>query len=138
MANFASAKEALDFFSLVAVDFDELSARLINPDAVEEVVSVDAHLDMGMQYRVSDEGLQFKIRCVASSSMFSIEVVARVTYEAAEPFDMNADAVEEFANTVAFMSGFPYIRQAVFDLSSRLGTPFTLPVVRAGQMNFTF
>jgi hypothetical protein len=45
--------------------------------------------------------------------------------------------VELFANEVAVMTLFPYLREGIASISSKVfGSPITLPVAQRGQLGF--
>lgn len=46
------------------------------------------------------------------------------------------EIITEYANNVAVMTLFPYVRESLGDLARRVGVDFTLPIIQRGQMTF--
>lgn len=137
MLEIESVHDAVEVLSLVNVEFEELAVQRLDPDdtPVEEAA---LSINLGAQYRVAENVIGYRIRTSVTSEHLNLEVIAVVTYEASAPIKISDLAVEDFANKVAFMTTFPYIRQAVSDMSTRIGLPVTLPVMPAGQVSFKF
>ena len=59
-----------------------------------------------------------------------IKVDASVIFGKREPFALTPEVVRAFIDNVALMTMFPYHREAVHDLTMRLGHPVTLSLLR--------
>lgn len=67
---------------------------------------------------------------------FSADVV--VQYTKLEEFDATDDALQDFTRRVGLMAGYPYIREAISDLSTKLRTPtITMSIVRPDDIKFS-
>ena len=64
-------------------------------------------------------------------------VTAAVEYKILNGDQPPQRAVELFANEVAVMTSFPYLREGIASIPSKVfGTPVTLPIAQRGQIGF--
>lgn len=83
-----------------------------------------------MQVMVQDEADLFAVRTrgtTSSDDVYEVVVDMAAIYRKNEPFVLsNQHATDEFVRGIALMQLFPYLRQQVHDLTTRLGAPITL------------
>lgn len=53
-------------------------------------------------------------------------------------FTIDSTLAGQFASDIALFDVYPYLRLSVHQLTSQLGFPFMLPVIRQGEITFTF
>jgi hypothetical protein len=65
-----------------------------------------------------------------------VDLVADMSaiYNKTSPFTAEEDVLHEFVRHVAVMSLYPYVRQQIHDLGSRLGQPLTLELLKAADL----
>jgi hypothetical protein len=80
---------------------------------------------------------QFGVRLLASVVVPMGEVTASVAgeYDLADGFEPSRRALQNFANEVAVMTVFPYLRESIATASARvLGRAIQLPVIERGSI----
>ncbi|MCZ9881921.1 hypothetical protein [Arthrobacter sp. B2a2-09] len=129
-------KDLIERSELGSIEFHEVSARRF--DGVEDFgESRDGGLTLGFQQR-SETGV-FGIRIVGDIAipMGEARVVAAAEYKVLRGDLPPQRLVELFANEVAIMTLFPYLREGIASITSKVfGTPITLPVAQRGQIGF--
>lgn len=133
-----SATEALDTLWFDSVEFDEVSARKISLDSEEVPESGNLDLQLEMQFRHASDTLSFRLRATVVADVAEVAVVVAGHYQSEEEFEISPTAIEEFANKVAFMAMFPYVRESVSDLFNRIGLTVNLPIMRQDSYSFSF
>lgn len=133
--------EVLPDLELTGIHFLELNARRLDYEADDD--DVPGELDeldddnvpvMGVAARQTDDQLLIKVQGTIRTDTVQVRITAAATYSKAKPFDMDGPTTSVFIERVAIMAMYPFIRQAVHDMSSRLGAPATLHLLRAGQV----
>lgn len=66
-----------------------------------------------------------------------VEFDLAVTYGKARPFGIDDSVRPQFIQNYAVMTLYPYVRQHVHDLTSRIGLPAVLPLIRIGSGSVT-
>ena len=121
---------------LSSIEFHEVSAKRFEgtSDASEEV---EGQVSLGFQQRADQSS--FGIRIVSDVAVPSgeVRVTAAVEYKLLHGDQPPRRVVELFANEVAVMTLFPYLREGIASISSKVfGSPITLPVAQRGQLGF--
>ena len=111
------AKEMLDAgLELTGIRFDRLAIDLTDT--------------MG-----EDGETPLEIECVLGTRQEGSGVVTE--YTAAQDFELSEQAPADFASKVAIMAAFPYIREALANLTMRVtGAAALLPIIRQGELIF--
>lgn len=94
-------------------------------------------LEFGTALRPRPSGIDY--RCSVRVPIPSGEIVvdAAILYDAGKPIRVHRDAVQEFGDRAAFLALYPYLRQAVSDLGTRLPGKITpLPLLRPHEVSF--
>ena len=92
---------------------------------------------MAVNVLQSEEWLVVRITGGAITEHVQVEVTIDGRFAKSDPGELDGETIGTFVERVAIMSMYPFIRQAVHDMSSRLGAPATLHLLRAGQILVT-
>ena len=120
---------------LVDIRFDRLSIDLVDdaPQAGSDLegsepTPIEINCMLGTRQEGKRFGTRFEFRITAPQWQAVIAVIAY--YEGCQ-------APADFASKVALMAAFPYVREALSDLTTRVtGTAVLLPLIRPGQITF--
>lgn len=114
----------------------ELSAQRVSSE------SMSTHsLSLETKYRQLENRLDylFEIVCVAQSDLdaevgrIGVSLVATYSFQG-DTATIPSALIDEFGARVALFAAFPYIREAVQDLATRISLPgLTLPMLKMGQ-----
>lgn len=102
----------------------------------EELLEVDG-TQMAVNVLQSEEWLIVRIAGGATTDQVHVRVTIDGRFSKSDPAQLGDEALSVFVERVAIMSMYPFVRQAVHDMSSRLGAPATLHLLRAGQILVT-
>jgi len=79
---------------------------------------------------------RFKLSFVTTHATYTADMSAMYTHT--EPFQISDDAVQEFISKVGLFAVYPFLREAVYSMATRLDLPRPLlGLVKQGQMQFT-
>ncbi|NMF28890.1 hypothetical protein [Cellulosimicrobium aquatile] len=122
------APEGVIFYGLLATLIDE--SREIKSDEPSFVIST--------AIRVQEDRADFRCEIELDLDYAKISVDAAATFKADAPTVefANREGLIDFADNVAMMVLFPYLRQAVSDLGSRIGVEAMLPLLPRGAISF--
>lgn len=131
--------EAIPMLELVDVITYELRGRRCDGGFSDIDVDADDERDPGddwdMQILARDGIEAVEIRAIMKKQTeeiaYTVDLAAR--YAKSEPFKIDKAEQGRFIDFLALPNLYPYIRQAVQDLSSRLGHPLTLELLRVGR-----
>lgn len=87
--------------------------------------------------RVDEKSIEIRLiaTVVNDGARFSVDVL--VQYDKTEEFEPSDDALQEFTRRVGLMAGYPYVREAIADLSTRLRMgSVTLDILRPNEIDF--
>lgn len=129
-------KELIERSELASIEFHEVSARRFEGVPGSEGPH-EGQLSLGFQHRSDLDG--FGIRIVGDVAVPSgeVRVIAAVEYKLLRGDQPPRRDVELFANEVAVMTLFPYLREGIASITSKVfGLPITLPVAQRGQIGF--
>ena len=127
---------------LAAIRFDHLSIDLID-NAAQAVVDredsestpIEITCKLGTRQEGKEFGTRFKFQITAPQWQAVIAVIT--DYEGCQEFALSPEAPADFASRVALIAAFPYVREALSDLTTRVtGTAVLLPLLRPGQIVF--
>ena len=134
------------------VRFYKLSAELIEPDPSESTSgdetgleqeasdeeTTDISVEIGLRTRQDGRSLGVRIEFSASQENWRVSLDVAAEFEADEAFMASEAGRTDFADKVGVMTLYPYIREAVGNLTQRtVGTSFILPTIRQGQISFS-
>ena len=129
------------------VRFYKLSAELIEavpsdtgPEKAEDPddgEAADISVTVGLRTRQEGSALGIRIEFTASQENWRVTLDVAAEFEAEEPFLTSEVGRTDFADKVGVMTLYPYIREAVGNLTQRtVGASFILPTIQQGQITF--
>ncbi len=133
----ADAVAMIHELDLAGIIFYKVSATF--DDATDQTPEQDEEkypLTISTAWRVQTNGADFRLGVEVPYPQGLIEVDAAVAYRSEREVELNDDALLEFADNVALMALFPYVRQAVHDLGARVGNPAMLPILPRGAISY--
>ena len=131
----ATIEEMVAELNLAQIQFYELG--IIYEDGhVSDGQPTDVKVEIVTSIRRQDDGIDFRARFTLPYPSGQVVVDAAAQYNSAGPRIFDEDATYEFADNIALMTLFPYIRQAVNDLGIRVGSPIVLPILPRGAFSF--
>lgn len=105
-------------------------------DAGEASDEVSTELDFMERHSATQVECRFKMTVEVPEATYVADIGA--IYELAEPIEPTQDLIAEFAERIGFMSVFPYLREAISGLATRLNLPApVLGIVRPGDFRIT-
>jgi hypothetical protein len=112
--------------------FDDLPAP--DPD-LDDRQAAEARQVPQMQVFLQEQAELVLVRVRAEGITDKSEYVAdvAVTYRKSEPFQMSDHANSDLIDLLALPNIYPYLRQHVFDLTSRIGDPLLFGIARFGR-----
>lgn len=139
-----SANEMLATAKLQLADirFDRLSIDLVeNTPQVggdledSESTPIEIKCALGTRHEGKRFGTRFEFQFKAAKWQAVIAVIT--DYEGCQEFALSSEAPADFASRVALMAAYPYVREALSDLTTRVtGTAVLLPLIHPGQITF--
>ena len=139
-----SANEMLATAKLQLADirFDRLSIDLVeNTPQVggdledSESTPIEIKCALGTRHEGKRFGTRFEFQFKAAKWQAVIAVIT--DYEGCQEFALSSEAPADFASRVALMAAYPYVREALSDLTTRVtGTAALLPLIRPGEITF--
>ncbi|MBJ2329469.1 hypothetical protein JFX23_06795 [Schaalia cardiffensis] len=141
----ASAEDMLATaqLQLASIRFDRLSIDLVDAaaqastdgDEDSEGTPVEINCTLGTRQEGRLFGARFEFRITAPQWIAVISVIT--DYAGSQEFVLSPDAPADFASKVGLMAAFPYVREALSDLTTRVtGTAVLLPLIRQGDIVF--
>lgn len=132
--------EVLPYLELEGFQTYELRARRrdeVHEDELPDGLDTDGEglAFLRMHANQNDDQLMLRVAATSASDLLVINVDMAVRFVKAQAIHLDQDVLGVFIEKVAIMALFPYLRQAVHDLSSRLGAPMTLHLLRAGGVS---
>lgn len=115
--------------SLSEIEYHGLSAKL-NTNSPSGVEDNEASYEMTVQTRLGDQEFGVQSDLLMESARGTVEVSAVAEYSfTGEPPD--EEVLGKFTAEIAILTLFPYLRQAVSDMSHRVfGEAVTLPILQ--------
>lgn len=129
-------EEMLEHLTLRDVTFFRLNATNDGYDEGAEVSDAELSLEVTLSSRLVDESASFRAAFKLTHPRGVVEVDGAVHYDADTAVSYNPEAAFEFADNVALMTLFPYIRQQVADVAARVGVQMILPILPRGALSF--
>ena len=120
------AKEMLDAgLELTGIRFDRLAIDLTDTMGEDGETPLEIECVLGTRQEGSQFGARFEFQVTAPQ------------WSAAQGFELSEQAPADFASKVAIMAAFPYIREALANLTMRVtGAAALLPIIRQGELTF--
>ena len=93
--------------------------------------------DLGYMQRVTEEQLEARFQFTVRTADAELRTDIAVRYDFDEPLAPTERVLLEFAERVGVMAAFPFLREGVFSLATRLGVEApVLGLLKAGQVQF--
>lgn len=112
-----SAAELLEFLTLDEVNFNELRAKR------RDVVEGEEIEDPTIRVYVRDTHPTLFVRCVVEAKSpdgeYCVDAIAR--FSIADEVEISEEVAHEFVERVGVMAVYPFVREAMSNLSTRLG-----------------
>lgn len=119
---------------LEGIYFHEFSANRFDSPAEE---SVTPKIDVGVQYRLTEDVFGIRLEAILQNSVGEARVSVSGEYTLSDQYTPTKRDVLLFANEVAVMTIFPYLREGISDLTNRVfGEPVLLPIAPRGVIAF--
>lgn len=121
---------------LESIDFHELSARRHDDFEITEGRQ-SGGVGFSFQRRFDAESFGVRAKAELHLPIGEATVCVAASYRLTSGPEPSERAIELFANEVAIMAMFPYIREGISSVTSKVfGAPITLPVAQRGQLGF--
>lgn len=133
-ADVIAVRDVISNSELDAVNYYEISARRIDGDIPPDE-EVEGNLEVEIQQRIEDES--FGVRLNAAATLPTGEAVAHVAaeYKLLNGIKPSRRTLQLFANEVAVMTVYPYVREAIASVTAKVfGKPLHVPIVERGQL----
>lgn len=139
-------RDLLGVLELEEIKFYGLSAESLNSadaatdddgEGLEKSEDESRPVEFLTAHRFDPEGADYRIHMTVRTATLIVRVDAAAMYASETHLDVSDEILIDFGDNVAIMTLFPYLRQAITDLSQRLGEPVVLPVLPRGVLSFT-
>lgn len=127
-----SAQDLLEVVELDGIEVYEISGRGVDHGSVE---GFEETYDIKVAVNVTSEYLKtrFTMTFNAAVGEYRVDLAARYRIEE-QGLDIPRAATVDFAERVGVMAAFPFLRENIYNIASRLGDPIpVLGLVRQGQ-----
>lgn len=126
----------IDASSLASIETYECSARRHEtPD--ENIEANRVNVEVAAQFRIGSDGFGIRLVCEAAFREGIAKVSTSGEYELEEGFEPSRRDVQLFGNEVAVMTVFPFLRESMSDITTRVfGKPLLLPIAERGVISF--
>lgn len=129
-----SAADLLAVVQLDRIRFYEVSA--VQDDEGEPREVSDEPVAVRTAFRGRPDGIDYRVELTLKRPRGEVCVDAAAMYSYQEPVTPSDQALLDFGDNVAMMTLFPYLREAMNDLSSRVEDPVVLPILPRGALSF--
>lgn len=130
----AAVRELLSRSSLSAIEYHELSAKWTGSRSDDD--STDIDVSINLQHRLADESFGIRMTGTIEVPFGEAQAAIAAVYEyEGEPPALRT--VLAFANEVAVMTLFPYLRESISTITAKVfGEPILLPILPRGEVGF--
>jgi hypothetical protein len=130
----ASAQELLQHGDLVDVRFLRLSAESLpapregfEPDDVEQTIRV--------QFGTEDHAIEVRVAATVRTRLGDFEATGATQFHVEDDVEYGEEVVAEFAEKVGVMAVYPYLREVIQSMTTRLHeAPVTMPLMRQATL----
>jgi preprotein translocase subunit SecB len=122
-------------FYKIHAEFDPTVTAPPNDDDTDDP-QVGVEVALRTRQDADELGVRLEFDVTADKCRIELDVAAE--YVAAAPFRASEQAILEFANEVGIMAIYPYVREAVNNLTARtIGEGVVMPILPRGAMTFS-
>nr|WP_300338194.1 hypothetical protein [Actinomyces sp.] len=141
VAVLTNAQEMLDAgMELADIRLDRLEIRLTQAtehDSTDEDGETPLEIECSLSTRQQGPRFAARFEFQATAPQWKAIIGVVTEYTASQDFELSEQAPGDFASRVAIMAAFPYVRQALADLTVRVtGSAALLPIIRLGEFTF--
>lgn len=135
-ADKARVQELIAHSDLSGVFFHEQSARRHEePQALE--AADEANVEVGIQFRLAETDFGIRMKAQVQNLVGTATVVVSGEYALNDGFIPTRRDVMMFANEVAIMTIFPYVREGISEATTKVfGETVLLPIAPRGAIGF--
>ncbi len=135
-ADTARIRYLIDKSDLDGVYFHEQSARR-HDDSAEFKNLEGSNVEVGIQFRLSSEDFGVRLRAEVQNAIGSAAVTVSGEYSLTDGYVPERRDVMMFANEVAVMTIYPFLREGVADATLKVfGEAIVLPIAPRGAIGF--
>lgn len=132
-----SIEDAVSAFSLEDILFYEVSGERTDDFATApEDQQEQPDIGLEVRYRTAPNGVEYRMKVTVEGGFGHAIVDASVRYETEEEYECDESIIGEFGTEVATMTLFPYIREAISNVGSRIGVGIRIPLLQRGEISF--
>ena len=130
MTKVTNAKDLLPLGDLVDVRYVDLSAKTLD-EPRGDYEADDVQQDIEVRFGHTERVIEVQVKASVRSRIADYEVTAATQFHVQEGVTFTEEVVAEFAEKVGAMAIYPYLREAVQSLTTRLHeAPITMPLMR--------
>jgi hypothetical protein len=130
MTPIQSAQELLIHGELVDVRYHSLSAVTLD-EPRESFESDDVEQTVEVQFGSADRVIEVRANVLVKTRIAEYSVTGVTQFHVEDGVDYSDEAAAEFAEKVGVMAIYPYLREAIQSLTTRLHeSPVTMPLMR--------
>ncbi|PPH98176.1 hypothetical protein C5C56_11230 [Rathayibacter sp. AY1D1] len=136
-ADLAAVHELINSSQLDRVDFHELSARRVADTNTENrTADDDGNLNLGVQQRIDETSFGVRLNASVSFTAGEATVSVAAEYSLKSDYKPSKRTLQIFCNEVAIMTVFPYLREGMSSITTRVfGEAIYLPVAERGTIS---
>lgn len=138
MTTIKTARDLLPLGELVDVRYIKLSAETLD-EPREGFGDDDVEQSMQVQFGYVDRVIEVRVEATVKTRIAEYDVIAATQFHVEKDgVTVPDNVVAEFAEAVGVMAVYPYIREAVQSLTTRLHeSPVTMPLMRQAKLGKT-
>ncbi len=130
------AKQLLQYVELDGIETYEVRSRLVSREASEEEFEEGYQIKAGIRFEPDLVRTRFTLTFDATTAEFVVDMAVR--YRLETNVTVPQAVAVEFAERVGVMAAWPFLREHIFALATRLGVPVpVLGLLRQGDFSLT-
>lgn len=114
-----SARDLLDVTTLADINYYQLVGERFSDDAPEST-ETDGPAPIQVLARSDDEHVEVRLRVEVRSADARFMADVGAAFELRERVEIPADVMQDFVERVGIMAAYPFVREAVHSLASRM------------------
>jgi hypothetical protein len=132
VSDLAEAISVLDFVDIIVYESRGQRRDGGFTDLLDDAPEQPGTAQLRMDVRVSDspDALAIRAQCLAASPDVVVAYDAAVIYRKTEPVALERPTSEAFVSNVGIVALYPFLREGIHEVSSRLGFPIKLGMVK--------
>lgn len=109
------------------------------PNGPTDIIETNISLHAAHNHNPSGAVFMFGADVTTEYYTVNVDVGGLYTWVSDESrFEIDSTVAGQFASDIALFEVYPYLRLSVHQLTSQMGFPFMLPVIRKGDITFNF